>query len=101
MAARVLDGAAIALQIRAELGPRVAEFHKRVGRQPGLGIVLVGDKADSQIYVTSKLNTAADEGLNATLSRLPADASLDQILALVQKLNRDPATDGILVQSPL
>jgi methylenetetrahydrofolate dehydrogenase (NADP+)/methenyltetrahydrofolate cyclohydrolase len=99
--ARVLDGTAIALQIRAELAPRVANFRRRVGRQPGLGIVLVGDKADSQIYVTTKLNTAADEGLNATLSRLPSDASLDQILALVHTLNRDPATDGILVQSPL
>jgi methylenetetrahydrofolate dehydrogenase (NADP+)/methenyltetrahydrofolate cyclohydrolase len=99
--ARVLDGAAVALQIRAELAPRIAEFQRRAGRQPGLGIVLVGDKADSQIYVTTKLNTAADEGLNATLSRLPADTPLDQILALVDKLNRDPAIDGILVQSPL
>lgn len=101
MAARVLDGAAIAAQIRAELGPRVAEFTRRAGRQPGLNIVLVGDKADSQIYVSSKLKSAADEGMTASLSRLPADASLDQILALVHTLNGDPATDGILVQSPL
>ncbi len=101
VAARVLDGAAIAAQIRAELAPRVAEFRRRSGRQPGLSIVLVGDKADSQIYVSTKLKSAADEGMNASLSRLPADASLDQILALVHKLNGDPTTDGILVQSPL
>ena len=101
MAARVLDGAAIATEIRAELAPRVAEFERRAGRQPGLSIVLVGDKADSQIYVSSKLKSAADEGINASLSHLAADASLDQILALVDKLNRDPTTDGILVQSPL
>ena len=101
MAARVLDGAAIATEIRAELAPRVAEFERRAGRQPGLSIVLVGDKADSQIYVSSKLKSAADEGINASLSHLTADASLDQILALVDKLNRDPTTDGILVQSPL
>jgi len=101
VAARVLDGAAIATEIRAELAPRVAEFERRAGRQPGLSIVLVGDKADSQIYVSSKLKSAADEGINASLSHLTADASLDQILALVDKLNRDPTTDGILVQSPL
>jgi len=101
VAARVLDGAAIATEIRAELAPRVAEFERRAGRQPGLSIVLVGDKADSQIYVSSKLKSAADEGINASLSHLAADASLDQILALVDKLNRDPTTDGILVQSPL
>jgi len=101
VAARVLDGAAIATEIRAELAPRVAEFERRAGRQPGLRIVLVGDKADSQIYVSSKLKSAADEGINASLSHLAADASLDQILALVDKLNRDPTTDGILVQSPL
>jgi methylenetetrahydrofolate dehydrogenase (NADP+)/methenyltetrahydrofolate cyclohydrolase len=101
VAARVLDGAAIAAEIRAELGPRVADFERRAGRQPGLSIVLVGDKADSQIYVSSKLKSAADEGINAALSHLPADASLDHILALVHKLNRDPTTDGILVQSPL
>jgi len=101
VAARVLDGAAIATQIRAELAPRVAEFERRAGRQPGLSIVLVGDRADSQIYVSSKLKSAGDEGINAGLSHLPADASLDQILSLVHTLNRDPATDGILVQSPL
>lgn len=101
MPARLLDGAALALQIRAELAPRVAEFERRAGRQAGLSIVLVGDKADSQIYVTSKLKSATDEGMNATLAHLPADASLDQILALVRKLNADPTTDGILVQSPL
>ncbi|MCM3880406.1 MAG: bifunctional 5,10-methylenetetrahydrofolate dehydrogenase/5,10-methenyltetrahydrofolate cyclohydrolase [Vicinamibacterales bacterium] len=101
MAARLLDGTAAALAIRAELAPRIADFTRRAGRQPGLGIVLVGDKADSQIYVTNKLKSAADEGIGATLSHLPADASLDQVLTLVRMLNADPATDGVLVQSPM
>lgn len=101
MPARILDGAAVALEIRAELATRVADFERRAGRQPGLSIVLVGDKADSQIYVNSKLKSAVDEGLNATVSHLPASASLDDILALVRRLNADPTTDGILVQSPL
>jgi methylenetetrahydrofolate dehydrogenase (NADP+)/methenyltetrahydrofolate cyclohydrolase len=101
MAARILDGAAMALQIRNELALRVAQFTQRAGRQPGLSIVMVGDKADSQIYVNSKLKSASDEGLQAVLSHLPATASLDRILSLVHTLNADPRTDAILVQSPL
>jgi methylenetetrahydrofolate dehydrogenase (NADP+)/methenyltetrahydrofolate cyclohydrolase len=101
MSARILDGAAVAGQIRSELSSRAAEFTRRTGRQPGLSIVLVGDKPDSHIYVNSKLKSAGDEGMRATLSHLPASASLDEILSLVDTLNRDPATDGILVQAPL
>jgi methylenetetrahydrofolate dehydrogenase (NADP+)/methenyltetrahydrofolate cyclohydrolase len=101
MPARILDGAAMALEIRGELSDRVAKFTRLAGRQPGLGIVLVGERDDSQLYVNSKLKSAGDEGLHAALSHLPATAPLEQILALVDTLNRDPATDGILVQSPL
>ena len=101
MTARILDGAALALQIRRELSPRAAEFASRAGRKPGLGIVLVGDKPDSQLYVTTKLKSAADEGMHATLSNLPATTSVEEIIALVRKLNGDPAVDGILVQAPL
>ena len=101
MSARILDGTAVAGQIRSELSSRAADFTRKAGRQPGLSIVLVGDKPDSQIYVNSKLKSAGDEGMRATLSHLPASASLDEILSLVHRLNRDPATDGILVQAPL
>jgi len=101
MTARILDGAAVALQIRRELSVRAAEFTRRAGRRPGLSIVLVGDKPDSQIYVNSKLKSAGDEGMDATLSHLPASTSLGEILALVDRLNADPAIDGILVQAPL
>ena len=101
MPARILDGAAVAAQIRSELSSRATSFTRSAGRQPGLGIVLVGDKADSQIYVNSKLKSAGDEGIAARLSHLPASASLDQILSLVNRLNADPAIDGILVQAPL
>jgi methylenetetrahydrofolate dehydrogenase (NADP+) / methenyltetrahydrofolate cyclohydrolase len=101
VAARILDGTAIAQQIRAELSARVAQFTKRAGRKPELGIVLVGDRPDSQIYVRSKLKTAGDSGLGAELSALPSQASLVQIISIVQQLNANPAVDGILVQSPL
>ena len=101
MAARVLDGTAVAQQIRAEVRPAVAEFTARTGRPPGLGIVLVGDDAASEIYVRAKLKSAADEGLRADLTRLPATASLADLLAVVEGLNHSADHDGILVQSPL
>ena len=101
MSARILDGAALAAQIRSELAARTAEFAGRTGRQPGLGLVLVGDKADSLLYVNTKLKTAGDEGIKAALSQLSTAASLDEVLAEVDRLNRDPAVDGILGQSPL
>ncbi|HEY0284367.1 MAG TPA: bifunctional 5,10-methylenetetrahydrofolate dehydrogenase/5,10-methenyltetrahydrofolate cyclohydrolase [Vicinamibacterales bacterium] len=101
MSARILDGTAVARQIRSELSSRAAEFSRRAGRQPCLSIVLVGDKPDSQIYVNSKLKSAEDEGMKATLSHLPASTSIDEILSLIDTLNADPAIDGILVQAPL
>lgn len=101
MAARILDGVALAAQIRAELSARVRTFTSRAGRQPGLALVLVGNKADSQLYVNSKLKTAGEEGISGALSHLPESASLDEVLTEVQRLNEDGSVDGILVQSPL
>ncbi len=101
MSARLLDGAAVANQIRAELRPAVDAFTARARRPPGLGIVLVGHNPASEIYVRNKLKSAGEAGLRADLERLPADASLDDLLALVDRLNRSDVYDGILVQSPL
>jgi methylenetetrahydrofolate dehydrogenase (NADP+)/methenyltetrahydrofolate cyclohydrolase len=101
MPARVLDGAAVANQIRGEVAPKIEAFRARVGRPPGLGIVLVGEDPASEIYVRGKLKSAADAGLRADLDRLPAAASLSELLEVVERLNRSDAHDGILVQSPL
>jgi len=101
MAARVLDGAAVAQQIRTEVGPAVVAFTERAGRPPGLGIVLVGDDPASEIYVRGKLKSAADAGLRADLQRLSAAARLEDLLAVVEQLNHSEGHDGILVQSPL
>ena len=101
MSARVLDGIAVANQIRSELVPVVAAFTARVGRPPGLGIVLVGDDPASHVYVGAKLKSAAETGLRADAERLPANASLEDLLAVVDRLNRSDVHDGILVQSPL
>jgi methylenetetrahydrofolate dehydrogenase (NADP+)/methenyltetrahydrofolate cyclohydrolase len=80
---------------------RVAAFAGRAGRQPGLAIVLVGDRPDSQIYVRSKLKMADDAGLDAEVSELPATASLEQVMATVRRLNENASVDALLVQSPL
>jgi methylenetetrahydrofolate dehydrogenase (NADP+)/methenyltetrahydrofolate cyclohydrolase len=101
MGAHLLDGTAVAKQIRAELGPALDAFTKRAGRPPGLGIVLVGDDPSSHIYVSNKLRSAAETGLRADLEQLPAGASLPELLAVVDRLNRSGVHDGILVQSPL
>src|SRR5437763_3992708 len=101
MSARVLDGLAVAKQIRAEVAPAVAPFAARAGRPPGLGIVLVGYNPASEIYVRNKIKSAGESGLFADLHRLPATATVDELLALVDRLNRSDVHDGILVQSPL
>jgi methylenetetrahydrofolate dehydrogenase (NADP+)/methenyltetrahydrofolate cyclohydrolase len=99
--ARILDGTAVAAQIREELRPRIAAFTARAGRPPGLGIVLAGDNPASEIYVGTKLKSAGDVGCRTDLIRLPATATLDEALAVVRRLNASDAHDGILVQSPL
>jgi methylenetetrahydrofolate dehydrogenase (NADP+)/methenyltetrahydrofolate cyclohydrolase len=101
MSARILDGVAVANQIRTEVAPRVEAFRARTGRRPGLGIVLVGEDAASQIYVRGKMKSAGDAGLQADLEQLPATTTLEELLGLVERLNRSEAHDGILVQSPL
>jgi methylenetetrahydrofolate dehydrogenase (NADP+)/methenyltetrahydrofolate cyclohydrolase len=101
MTARRLDGAALALGIRTELAPRAAAFSARHGRQPGLAVVLAGERPESEIYVRNKLKAVSEAGCRADLFRLSEQASLDEALALVDRLNREDAVDAILVQSPL
>src|ERR1700674_5440905 len=101
MAARLLDGAAVAQAIRDEIRPGVEAFAARAGRPPGLGVVLVGDDPASEIYVRDKLKAAGETGFRADLDQLPATSSLAELLTVVDRLNRSDAHDGILVQSPL
>jgi methylenetetrahydrofolate dehydrogenase (NADP+)/methenyltetrahydrofolate cyclohydrolase len=101
MAARILDGQALAKRLQEEIKPRVAEFVRQHGRPPGLALVLVGHHPASEVYVRNKLKAGADIGFRADLERLPDTATLADTLALVERLNRSDAHDGILVQSPL
>jgi methylenetetrahydrofolate dehydrogenase (NADP+)/methenyltetrahydrofolate cyclohydrolase len=101
VSARILDGRAVAAEIRDAVLPDVHAFTSRAGRPPGLGIVLVGDDASSEIYVRNKIRAGSESGLWVDLQRLPATATLQELLSVVQMLNASSTHDGILVQSPL
>ncbi len=101
MTARLLDGRSVAAAIRESVLPDVHTFTARAGRPPGLGIVLVGEDPASEIYVRNKVRAGTESGLWVDLQRLTADAKLEQLLALVARLNASEAHDGILVQAPL
>lgn len=97
----LLDGKALAQQIQAELADEVADFILNNAVTPCLAAVLVGDDPASEVYVKSKRRACEKVGIESRLHRLPSDASLEELLKLVGKLNKDLAVHGILVQLPL
>lgn len=99
MAAKIIDGKAIAAEVNEETRRRV-EALRAAGRIPGLAVVLVGDDPASQVYVNAKAKKCAELGIHSDKRVLPADATMEQVLELIGELNRDPRIDGILVQSP-
>ena len=101
MSARILDGKAMAADLRAEIAAAVAEMKAATGRAPGLAVVLVGDDPASRSYVAAKGKACAAAGIHSLEIGLPATARREEILAAVRALNADDAIDGILVQLPL
>src|SRR5947207_13436647 len=99
--ARIIDGKAIAAQLRERVAAAAAVLRDEHGIVPGLAAVLVGDNSASQIYVRSKARACTAAGLASFEFRLPADAGLPAVLELLAKLNADERVDGILVQLPL
>lgn len=100
MSAEIISGKQIAADIRAELTEEVAELKKK-GVTPGLGVILVGEDPASKSYVTAKEKACAEVGIYSDDNRLPGDTSQEELIALIEKMNSDPAIDGILVQLPL
>ena len=101
MSAVLLDGKAIAKELRAELKQQVEEFTARSGVTPTLAAILVGDDPASQVYVRNKERACERAGINSVLHRLPAETNQDTLLALIAQLNEDRSTSGILCQLPL
>lgn len=101
MSAQIIDGKAFAASLRERVGAHAATFAEKAGRKPGLAVVLVGEDPASQVYVGAKGKATLAANMESFEHRLPADTSQDDLIALVEQLNADPAVDGILVQLPL
>jgi methylenetetrahydrofolate dehydrogenase (NADP+) / methenyltetrahydrofolate cyclohydrolase len=101
MAAEVIDGKAFAAEVREKVAAHVARLKQDHGITPGLAVVLVGEDPASEVYVRSKGRMTLEVGMESFEHKLSADTSEADLLALVERLNTDPAVHGILVQLPL
>src|SRR5262245_49382613 len=101
MSAAIIDGKAIAENLKREVRAGSDALAARGLRRPGLAVVLVGDNAASAVYVRNKRRACADAGIESFAHDLPADTGGAEVLALIDRLNADPRVDGILVQLPL
>ena len=101
MSANIIDGKAFAASVREKVTAHVARLKEENGLTPGLAVVLVGEDPASQVYVRNKGKQTVETGMASFEHKLDADTSEADLLALVEKLNADPAVHGILVQLPL
>ena len=101
MTAQIINGTEIAKQIRQELEQEIRELKEKHNLIPGLATVLVGDDAASRVYVGQKEKTCSALGIYSQRYDLPADTAEEELLALIDRLNKDPRIHGILVQLPL
>ncbi|MDT8304464.1 MAG: bifunctional methylenetetrahydrofolate dehydrogenase/methenyltetrahydrofolate cyclohydrolase FolD [Anaerolineae bacterium] len=101
MQAKIIDGTAIAAKVREEVRAGVQELQEKYGYTPGLATVLVGEDPASATYVRMKQRMCEDLGIRSIGHTLPADATQEEVEALVRELNADPGVNGILVQLPM
>ena len=99
--ATIIDGKAVAAQVRARGGARGRGVDRASGRRPGLATILVGDDPASAIYVANKRKACAEVGIVDLHRHLPADATQEQVAALIEECNADPQVNGILLQLPV
>lgn len=101
MSAKIIDGKAFAAKVRSEVAEHVTKLKAEHNITPGLAVVLVGEDPASEVYVRSKGKLTVEVGMNSYEHRLDASTSEEDLLALINKLNNDPAVHGILCQLPL
>jgi methylenetetrahydrofolate dehydrogenase (NADP+)/methenyltetrahydrofolate cyclohydrolase len=101
VAAKLIDGKALAQSIRERMAKDIVDLHARTGVRPGLAVILVGDDPASHLYVKNKQKACDAAGIYVDEHKLPASTSQADLLALIQKKNADPKVHGILVQLPL
>jgi methylenetetrahydrofolate dehydrogenase (NADP+)/methenyltetrahydrofolate cyclohydrolase len=100
MTAQILDGNALAKQLRITLHARVQHLIN-AGHTPSLAVVLIGDNPASQVYVRNKIKACEEVGMRSVLHQYPADITAEALFSLINQLNQDKNVDGILVQLPL
>ena len=101
MTAQLIDGKAFAAQVRGQVAEHVARLKQEHGIVPGLAVVLVGEDPASQVYVRSKGKQTVEVGMTSFEHKLDASVSEEELIAVIDQLNADPAVHGILVQLPL
>jgi methylenetetrahydrofolate dehydrogenase (NADP+)/methenyltetrahydrofolate cyclohydrolase len=101
MSARIIDGKAVAARLRARVAEQAAQFAHDHGRPPGLATIMVGDDPASAVYVAGKHKASGEAGIASFDHRLPADASREDVVALIERLNGDPEVSGMIVQLPV
>ncbi|HID07859.1 MAG TPA: bifunctional methylenetetrahydrofolate dehydrogenase/methenyltetrahydrofolate cyclohydrolase, partial [Armatimonadetes bacterium] len=101
MPARVLDGKAIAEQIKAEIQCELDELREKHNITPGLAVVLVGENPASQVYVRNKEKKCNELGIRSVVQRLPESATQEEVITAVEDLNNDDSIHGMIVQLPL
>lgn len=101
MPARIIDGKKVAARVREQVTANVAAFVERTGIKPGLATVLVGEDPASAVYVANKKKSTVAVGMTSIPHDLPANTSREDVLALIDELNADPACSGILCQLPV
>jgi len=99
--ANIIDGKAMAANLRADIGRRVTLLKEGHSVTPGLSVVLVGEDPASEVYVRNKGKSTLEAGMNSNTYKMPVNASHDDVMAKVEELNNDPTVHGILVQLPL
>lgn len=99
--AKIIDGKAIAAEVRRSVAAEVEQMKREAGVTPGLAVVLVGEDPASQVYVRNKARQTTEAGMNSFEHRLPASTSETELLKLIDDLNRSKDVHGILVQLPL
>ncbi|MCS6988020.1 MAG: bifunctional methylenetetrahydrofolate dehydrogenase/methenyltetrahydrofolate cyclohydrolase FolD [Chloroherpetonaceae bacterium] len=97
----LIDGKAIAEQIKSELKTKVEDYKRRVGKVAGLSVIIVGDNPASQVYVRNKAKSCVEIGMRSEVIELPASVSQADLIEKIGELNRNPDVHGILVQQPL
>lgn len=97
----IINGKETSALMKAELKEKIKIFIEKTGVTPGLAVIIVGDDPASAVYVRNKGNACAEVGIRSETIRMPAETTEEELLALIERLNKDDATHGILVQLPL